>query len=63
MNRACRGCDCTDDHACTFKAAYISDALETCWWVDLDEMGKHGGPLCSQCARDIKTTPTETEPS
>jgi hypothetical protein len=53
LNRTCRGCGCTDDHAC----------LGGCWWVDLDLVGIAGGPLCSTCARDARTTTTETEPS
>jgi hypothetical protein len=58
LNRICRGCGCTDDHACP----------EGCWWVDLDLVGFKGGPLCSTCAPDqgrayAQTTTTEQEPS
>jgi hypothetical protein len=42
-SRRCRGCGCTDDHACPGG----------CAWHDLDLAGGHGGPLCTRCARHL----------
>lgn len=49
MKRICRGCGCTDDHAC------ITDDGEACSWVLLDIMSPSG--ICSFCADEYEWNP------
>lgn len=45
MKRICRGCGCTDDHACATEDG-------PCSWVLLDIPTPSG--FCSSCAEDVE---------